>query len=114
MGTLTPSRFGSFDGDTSFELPIPGLLADIDSGSGSIRMTDEFLEAPAAVRARLLQQWMRGLQSLKDAAVVDMFRDRSSARPSLSIVQQVEVFKRDCHDDGISCPGDLAVLLQRY
>lgn len=114
MSILTPSRFGSFDEKSSFELPIPGLLADIDTGAGSVRMTDEFLEAPATLRTRLLQEWLRGLQALRDAAVVEMFRESSIDRPSLSIVDQIDAFRTQCHHEGITCPGDLAVLLQRY
>ncbi len=114
MALSTPSRFGDFEAESSFHLPMPGLLADLDSGSAAICMTDEFLEAPPLTRIRLMQQWMRGFRDLKDAATVDWFREWSRSRPEQGIVEQIDAFRGHCHDEGLAYPADLPILLQRY
>ncbi len=114
MDISTPSRFGAFDADSSFHLPMPGLLADLDSGSAAIRMTDEFLEASPLTRIHLMQQWMRGFRDLKDAATVDWFREWSSNRPERGIVDQLDAFRQHCQEEGLAYPADLPLLLQRY
>ena len=34
----------------SFELPMPGLFVDLEAASGSVCLTNEFLDAPARVK----------------------------------------------------------------
>ena len=114
MGISTPSRFGSLDADASFHLPIPGLLADLDSGSAGLRMTDEFLDLPPATRVLMVRQWMREFRDLQDAATVAWFREWSAGRPELSIVAQLGAFREHCAESGSSCPADLPLLLQRF
>lgn len=114
MSTISPSRFGCLGGDAGLQLPLPGLLADLDSGDASIAMTDEFTDSPPAVRVRALQNWIGGLRQLKDAAVVAMFREAAHSRPGLNIVDQIDEFRRDCAEAGVTCPADLFVLLQRF
>ncbi|MDQ6628300.1 MAG: hypothetical protein M3Z29_07615 [Pseudomonadota bacterium] len=114
MSTLTPSYFGPLNEDATFQLPLPGLFADLDAGSASIALPDEFMELPAGTRLGILQQWLRGLAGHKDAALVAMFRDFNRDRPGHTIVRQIEHFREHCSRRGVACPGDLAVLLQRY
>ena len=113
MSITTPSRFGAL-GDESFQLPMPGLLADVDSGAAALGMSDEFYEIPAATRVRIVQQWMREFGALRDAALVEMFRDGADARGGTTIVEQIEDFRRECQREGLRCPTDLPLLLQRY
>lgn len=113
MSTITPSRFGALD-DESFQLPMPGLLADVDSGAAALGMTDDFYEIPAGTRVRIVQQWMRDFGALKDAAIVEMFRAGAGARRGTTIVQQLDEFRDECQRQGLRCPADLPVLLQRY
>jgi len=113
MSTITPSRFDAL-GDESFEMPVPGLLADVDSGSATVGMTDDFYEISPAIRARIVQQWIRDFSVLRDAAIVEMFRASASVRRGTTIVQQVDEFREECQREGVRCPTDLPVLLQRY
>ena len=115
MSTLTPSRFGDLPDSDTFHLPVPGLFADLDAGSGSVALIDEFLNAPADIRMRVIQQWVRELNAQKEAALVQMFHD--FVRPLQgfsSIVEQIDQFKRHCRRTGVSFPEDFAVTLQRY
>jgi len=114
MGTATSSRFGSLGHPSSFHLPMPGLYADLDVGSGSVAMTEEFLEAPPAIRIAVVQQWARAFGALKDSAIVDMFREFAAPLYGLTIVEQIDRFRRHCSNEGFSCPTDFAVLLQRF
>lgn len=115
MPTLTPSRFGSLEGEPSpLHLPVPGLYGDLEGASGSVAMTAEFLEAPAGVRIAMIQQWGRAFSALRDSAMVEMFREFAEPLYGLTIVEQIERFRQFCCREGLSCPADLAVLLQRY
>jgi hypothetical protein len=56
--------------DTPFHLPMLGLYADLEMGRGAVHLPDEFHAAPPAVRRQLLDDWLRGLQALRDALAV--------------------------------------------
>lgn len=112
--TLTPSHFGLFRDSETFQLPIPGLFADIDDGAGSVALADEFLSLPGETRARILQQWSSAMSTHQDAAVVEMFHEFVVPLGGLSIVQQIERFRQHCVHLKIACPAKLALLLQRY
>jgi hypothetical protein len=114
MGTVTSSRFGSLGEPSPLHLPIPGLYLDLDARSASVAMTDEFLEAPPATRVAVLQQWARAFNALRDSAIVEMFRDFAAPLCGLTIVEQIDRFRHHCSSEGVSCPTDFAVLLQRF
>ena len=114
MSVATPSRFGALDDGGAFHMPVPGLFADFDAGSGSVGLTEEFRNEAPSVRLAILNQWLRAFGAERDAAVVDMFREFSRPLRDLTIVEQMERFRQHCGRRGLSCPADLAVLLQRY
>lgn len=114
MTISTPSRFGSLDEGDPFHIPMPGLFVDMDARSACVALTDEFLQAEPDARYSVLQQWLRALNAHKDAALVEMFREYARSLQGLTIVAQIESFRQHCSRNGISCPSDLAVLLQRY
>jgi hypothetical protein len=112
--TLTPSHFGLFHDSEAFQLPMPGLFADIDDGAASVALPDEFLDLPGETRARILQQWGRAMSTHENAALVEMFHEFVAPLGSVSIVHQIERFRQHCNHLKITCPAKLAVLLQRY
>ena len=114
MAALTASEFGALGDNASLHLPMPGLFADIDAGSGSVALTDEFLDAPPGVRAEVLQQWLRALTLQRNSALVDMFREFAAPLRDLTIVEQIERFRHLCARRGLDCPSDFAVFLQRF
>jgi hypothetical protein len=114
MSTATPSRFGSLGDPSPLQLPTPGLYLDLEAGAGSVAMTDEFLEAAPAIRISVIQQWARALGNLRDAAIVEMFREFAEPLCELTIVEQIERFRQHCSKEGFNCPSDFAVLLQRF
>lgn len=114
MAVLTASGFGSLGDNTPLHLPMPGLFADIDIGSGCVALTDEFLEAAPEIRAEVLQQWVRALSAQRDSALVDMFREFAAPLSGLTIIEQIERFRQVCVRRGLDCPPEFPVLLQRY
>ncbi|MDQ6685561.1 MAG: hypothetical protein M3Z16_10580 [Pseudomonadota bacterium] len=114
MNQVTPSYFGPLGDESDFQLPLPGLFADLETGSASIALTDEFLELPPRTRLGMLNQWLRAFASQRDASLVEMFRELAAAWRELTIVQQIDQFRSHCASEGITCPTDFAVLLQRY
>ena len=114
MALLTASGFGSLGDTTPLHMPMPGLFADIDAGSGAVALTDEFLEAPPGLRVEVLQHWLKGLNRQREAALVDMFREFSAPLGGLTIVGQIERFRQLCARLGLDCPAEFPVLLQRF
>ena len=77
-------------------------------------LTDEFLEAPAALRVEVLQPWIRALaDASRESALVDMFRHFAVLLSSVSIIEQIDRFRRLCAAQDLDCPSDFPVLLQR-
>ena len=114
MAALTASQFGSLGDGGPLHLPIPGLFADIESGSGAVALSDEFLDAPPEIRVDVLQHWMRALNRQRESALVDMFREFAGPLRGVTIVEQIERFRQFCARRGVECPPDLPVLLQRF
>lgn len=114
MTALTASEFASLGDDGALHLPISGLFADVDVGSGAVAMTDDFLEAPADLRVRVIQQWLRGLNRERESALVEMFREFAAPLHGLTIVEQVDRFRQRCARLGLECPTEFPVLLQRF
>lgn len=100
--------------EEGFCLPVSGLFADLETGSAAVRMTDDFETSSPLTRVRLIQRWLADFRALKDAAVVELFRQFCSQQPEVSIVEQIDAFRRACDESQVTCPGDLAILLQRF
>ena len=58
-----PVRAGTSDPD-EFQLPLPGLFADLELGRGSVLLGDDFLHCPSLVKLQLLRDWQRSLAAL--------------------------------------------------
>lgn len=114
MASLTVSGFGSLGDNTPLHMPMPGLFADIEAGSGAVALTGEFLEAPPGLRVEVLQHWLKALDRHRESALVDMFRDFSAPLHGLTIVEQIDRFRQLCGRLGLDCPSEFPVLLQRF
>ena len=90
--TPAASYFGPLHEESAFQVPVPGLFADLDVGAASVALDDEFLAQPADVRTRILQQWMRAFGRHRDAALVEVFREFAEELPDQTIVRQIEHF----------------------
>jgi len=97
-----------------FHLPLPGLFADLDAGSGALALSDELLLANPMVRVRVMQHWIRSMEIEGEKALVAAFHRFVERSAPTSIVLQLERFRELCDREEIACPDDLPVLLQRY
>ena len=93
----------------SFQIPIPGLFADISSCSGSIGLPDEFLQALPRLRAEIIQQWLVELSVHRNAAVIEMFEATNHWTRETSPSARIKKFKDFCLINGYDCPPDLAI-----
>ena len=94
----------------SFQLPMPGLFVDMETGSASVGLPDEFLDATAAVRAEVLQQWLVEFSLLRNDAVLELFRAQTRKAPGAAHGNEVERFRVYCSSNGFDCPAEAALL----
>lgn len=60
------------DPDESLHVPINGLYADLEQGSGLLRPNDDFGHLDPRIRLAILADWMRNLQELRTQAFIDL------------------------------------------
>ena len=96
--------------EEAFHLPFTGLFADVDVGSGCVRLTDDFEDCDLLTRLRIVQDWQRDLQALRHSTLARLFRTRFE-RLSVSRAEQIERFNRYCEQHGVECPQGLAASL---
>lgn len=52
--------------DESFQLPMLGLYADLETGAASVSLPDHFQTLAPAVRCQVLSSWLRDLRRAHD------------------------------------------------
>jgi len=97
----------------AFHLPQPGLFADLDQGSASVGLSDEFRDLSGATQLRILADWQRGLEQERRRALARLFRDLTASIADISLPQKLSQFRQACIRMDIECPADLAILLQQ-
>ena len=93
-------------------LPVRALFADLDVGSGSVSLPDEFSRVPPSLRAEILQDWILGLEQARRKALVQIYRDMASHWQGLPAAERVAAFRSTCAQAGLELPPDLAIMLQ--
>jgi len=97
----------------AFHLPQPGLFADMDVGSGSVSLSDEFRGLSVAAQIAIIKDWQIGLEQERRLAVVTLFRQVTGSMGSLDLPRKIGHFRSVCSRIGIDCPSDIAILLQQ-
>lgn len=97
----------------SFQMPQSGLFADLDSGAGSVNLSDDFRELSGAVQLSIIGEWQRGLEAERRRALVRLFRDVTGPLGSVALPQKIGHFRQICGQLAIDCPADLVILLQQ-
>ena len=97
--------------EDSFVMPQHGLFADVDTGIGCVRLTQDFLGVLPVQRARIIADWRRELLDAERSAIVELFADARSKLATLPRDEQLTRFRGICLSVGISVPDDLATLL---
>jgi hypothetical protein len=95
----------------SFQLPQSGLFADLDTGAGSIALSDEFQGLAGATQLSIIGQWQRGLEMERRRALVRLFREVT--RGDVGLPKKIDHFRLICGRLGLDCPSDMVILLQQ-
>jgi hypothetical protein len=93
-------------------LPVRALFGDLDVGSGSVSLPDEFTKIPPSLQAEMLQDWIHGLEQARRRALVQIYRDMSMHWQGLPAAERVAAFRSTCAQAGLELPPDLAIMLQ--
>jgi hypothetical protein len=95
-----------------FHMPVRGLFADLDVGSGSVSLPDEFTKIPPSLQAEVLQDWMRDLEQLRRRALLQIYRDMAAHWQGLPTAERIAAFRSTCEQAGLDLPVDFAIVLQ--
>lgn len=89
-----------------FQLPLPGLYADLELGAGSLRLPDEFLAQSGLVQIKLLAAWQRSLIRYRRAALERLADELTRGSPGLSESERQALLRRACASLHLDCPDD--------
>jgi hypothetical protein len=92
MSELAPTsapatRQGTSDPD-EFQLPVPGLFADLELGRGSVHLPDEFLQSTSLVKLQIVRDWQRSLGHVRREAIRQFADELSRGRPEMDVAQR--------------------------
>lgn len=114
MSKNQPADMPPTDDDETLVLPLHGLFADLDAGIGCIGLPDDFAEAPAAIRLKVIADWQAALESQRRRAIVALFRELSLVAPDVPLPERLERLRETCRALGVACPADMGLLLQQH
>ena len=97
----------------AFQLPQPGLFADLDGGVGAVSLSNEFRDMAGCLQLSIISDWQRGLDEARRVALVRLFHDVTASLGSAGLPQKLSHFRQACNRIGIDCPADMAILLQQ-
>lgn len=104
-GATEASRRGTRDSD-EFQLPLPGLYADLELGASSLRVPKECLDAPSLVQLQVLAGWQRDLDCWRDAALQRLACEMTQDSDAASRVERIAMLRRTCAALHIEVPDD--------
>jgi hypothetical protein len=107
VAPITPPVAGPSTCDVDeFQLPISGLYADLELGTASLRLPDEFSQCSGLVQLKLLGQWQRALLRYRHAALRRFAQELSSGTPGMDEAQRDTLLRRTCESLRIDLPGE--------
>jgi hypothetical protein len=109
----TTSGARTHDLNDAFQLPIDGLFSDFGARAGSVHLPDEFTHLSAAIQLSIVRDWLRGLESARERALVLLYRE-TVGKASLTLPEKLAKFREICEEHGEDCPPGMARLLQQY
>jgi hypothetical protein len=103
------ARPGTSDPD-EFQLPLPGLYADLEIGRGSVMLTDDFLHCPSLVKLQLLRDWQSSLASYRHQAMAQFAHELTGGLPELAPSERLALFRSTCENLRIEVPSGFDAL----
>lgn len=102
-------RAGTSDPD-EFQLPLPGLFADLELGRGSVLLGDDFRRSPSLVKLQLLRDWQRSLASYRHEAMAQFAHELTGGQPGLPANERLALFRSTCENLRIEVPSGFDAL----
>ena len=102
-------RAGTSDPD-EFQLPVPGLFADLELGRGSVLLSDEFLHCPSLVKLQLLRDWQRSLARYRNDAMTQFAHELTGGSPGLAPGERLALLRSTCENLRIEVPAGFDAL----
>ena len=81
-----------------FQLPLPGLFADLELGRGSMLLDDEFQHSPSLVKLQLLRDWQRSLARYRHEAMTQFAHELTGGLPSLAASERLALLALDLRE----------------
>ena len=107
VAPITPTLAGPSTCDVDeFQLPMSGLYADLELGTASLRLPDEFSQCSGLVQLKLLGQWQRALVRYRHGALRRFSQELSSGAPGLDEEQRDTLLRRACESMRIDLSGE--------
>ncbi|MGL6111539.1 MAG: hypothetical protein ACRC2B_15725, partial [Rubrivivax sp.] len=88
-------RPGTSDAD-EFQLPVPGLFADMELGRGSVQLPDEFRHGNALVKLQILRDWQRSLLRYRHDTMRQFAQELSRGCPEMSAGERMAMLRSTC------------------
>lgn len=100
----TPARIAGTSDPDEFQMPLPGLYADLELGRGSIRLGADFNGCPSLVRLELIRDWQRSLAGYRHEAMLQFARELTGGATDLAAGERLELFRSACRTLHIDVP----------
>ena len=102
-GDADPARAGTSDAH-EFQLPLPGLFADLELGRGSVRLNDDYQHSSSLVKLQLLRDWQGSLARYREQALNQFARELTADLPQLPGGERVALVRATCEALRIDMP----------
>jgi hypothetical protein len=102
-------RAGTSDPD-EFQLPLPGLFADLELGRGSVLLSDDYRQCPSLVKLQLLRDWQRSLAHYRHEAMTQFAHELTGGLPGLAPSERMALLRSTCENLRIEVPSGFDAL----
>jgi hypothetical protein len=102
-------RAGTSDPD-EFQLPLPGLFADLELGRGSMLLGDDFLQCSSLVKLQVLRDWQKSLASYRHQAMQQFAQELTGGSPGLAADERMALIRSTCESLRIEVPSGFDAL----
>ena len=94
-----------------FQMPLPGLFADLELGRGSVLLDGDFQHSPSLVKLQLLRDWQRSLAHYRSDAMAQFARELTGGAPGLPSGERLALVRSTCEALRIDLPSGFDALM---
>lgn len=96
-----------------FQLPVAHLFADLELGTGSVRLPDEFTQGPALVQLKVIGHWQHALARCRQQALRRFAGELTRGAPDLDDAARAALLESTCQSLRIDLPHEFQRLHRR-